>query len=101
MASNNSLKVRRNDEAVWRVIDGEIVVLIPQEVELHALTGCGGRVWELIEGEIAISEIVKRISAEYEVEPQKAREDITAFVHKLEQKKLLEIIHPAGVEASL
>jgi hypothetical protein len=101
MADDNSLKVRRNDEAVWRVINGEIVVLIPKEVEVHALTGCGGRIWELIEGEIAISEIIQRIAAEYEVEPQKAAEEVTAFIHKLERKKLLEISRAAGGEASL
>ena len=99
MDGNNGMKVKRNDEAVWRVIDGEVVVLLPQERALHALTGCGSRVWELIEGETTILEIVDRICAEYEVEPQRAREEITEYVNKLADKKLVDIVPVAGEEA--
>lgn len=100
MAGNNAMKVKRSDGAVWRVIDGEVVVLLPEEAGIHALTGCGSRIWELIEEETAISEIVKRICAEYEVEPQRAREEVTEYVHKLEAMKLVEIIPAASEEAS-
>ena len=99
MDFNNGMKVKRNDEAVWRVIDGEIVVLLPEERALHALTGCGSRVWELIEEETAISEIVQKICAEYDVEPQRAREEIIEYVHKLEAMKLVDIVPVAGEEA--
>jgi Cdc6-like AAA superfamily ATPase len=99
MDGNNGMKVKRNDEAVWRVIDGEVVVLLPEERALHALTGCGSRVWELIEEETAISEIVQKICAEYDVEPQRAREEITEYVNKLEAMKLVDIVPVAGEEA--
>ena len=100
MDGNNGMKVKRNDEAVWRVIDGEVVVLVPQERVLHALTGCGSRVWELIEGETAISEIVQKICAEYEVEPQRAGEEINEFVNKLADMKMVEIV-PAAIEEAV
>ena len=99
MDGNNGMKVKRSDEAVWRVIDGEIVVLLPEERVLHALTGCGSRVWELIEGETTISEIVQKICAEYEVEPQRAREEVNEFVNKLADKKMVDIVPVAGEEA--
>ena len=67
---------------------------------LHALTGCGSRVWELIEEETAVVDIVQRIYDEYEVEPQRATEDITEFIHKLAAMKLVEIVPAAVGEAS-
>ena len=97
--NDNGMKIKRSDNAVWRVIDDDIVVLLPEEAGLHALTGCGSRIWELIEGEISISEIIQGICNEYEVEPQKAKEEITEFVHKLESVKLIEIIPAANMEA--
>ncbi len=100
MTSNNAIKVKRSDDAIWRVIDGEVVVLLSGGDMLHALKGCGIRVWELIEGETAISEIVGTICTEYEVEPQKAGEEITEFLHKLEAMKLVEIIPAVREEAS-
>jgi hypothetical protein len=99
MDSNGLKKVKRNDEAVWRVIDGEVVVLIPQEQSLHALTGCGGRIWELIERDTTVLEIIEQICAEYEVESQKAREEIIEYINELERKKLIGTVSTAIEEA--
>lgn len=91
MNGNNGMKVKRNEDAIWRVIDDEIVVLLPEGAQLHALKGCGSRIWEFIEDEISIAQVVQKICDEYEVEPQRAREEITGFIHKLEALKLIEI----------
>ncbi len=100
MSSNNTMKVKRSGSAISRVIDGEVVVLLPDEGMIHALKGCGSRVWELIEEETPILEIVQKICAEYEVEPQKAREEIDEFVHKLAAMKLVEIMPAESKEVS-
>jgi hypothetical protein len=100
MASNNGLKVKRNDNAISRVVDGEFVVLLPDGAVIHALGGCGSRVWELIEGEVAVSALIQSICNEYDVEPQRAMEDITEFVHKLVAMKLVDIVPGLGEEAS-
>jgi hypothetical protein len=89
---NGSLKVKRSDEAIWRVIDGEVVILIPHQSALHALSGCGGRIWELIEDEISVPELVETICAEYEVEPEKAKNDLVEYIDKLEELNLVEKI---------
>ncbi len=94
------MKIKRNEDAVWRVIDGDFVLLIPREATLHALTGCGSRVWELMEGETNVSDIVGRICAEYEVEPERARDEITEFIRKLIEMNLVEATAEMGQEAS-
>jgi hypothetical protein len=91
MSNNNTMMVKRSEVAVWRIIDGEVVVLGPEDVSINALTGCGGRIWELIEEETTIPEITRTICAEYEVEPQQAEEDITEFISKLADMKLVDI----------
>ena len=100
MTSNNAMKVKRTGDAISRVIDGEVVILLADESMIHALKGCGSRVWELIEEETAILEIVQKICAEYEVEPQRAREEIDEFVHKLAAMKLVEIVPAESKEMS-
>lgn len=84
------MKIKRNENAVWRVIDGDVVLLIPEEATLHSLTGCGNRVWELMEDETSVADIVDQICAEYEVEPQRARDEITEFIQQLIGMKLVE-----------
>jgi len=98
MNNEDIKKIRRNDEAVWRVIDDEVVVLIPGERALHALRGCGSRVWELIDGETTIAEIIQQICTEYEVEPQKAREEINEYVSRLAAINLVDIMPVTGEE---
>ena len=97
MDGYNGMKVKRNENVIWRVVDGEVIVLLPEGAMLHALTGCGSRIWELIEGETSVVDIVQRIYDEYEVEPQRATKDITEFIHRLAAMKLIEIV-PAVVE---
>ena len=94
------MKVKHCEGTVWRVIDGEVVVLSPEDVSIHALTGCGGRVWELILGETTIPEIVQAICSEYEVEPQRATQDVTKFINKLTAMKLVEIVPVASQEVN-
>ncbi len=95
MTDDNSIRVKRNEAAVWRVIDGEVVVLLPETDSLHALGGCGDRIWELLENETTVASIVDVICEEYEVEPETARKDITKFIQRLKNLNLAEII--AGV----
>ena len=98
MSSENLMKVRQCEGAVWRVIDGEVVVLSPQDVSIHALTGCGGRVWELILEEATIPEIIQTICEEYEVETEEATNDITEFIEKLTAMKLVETVSTVNQE---
>ena len=92
MATNNGIKIKRSEKAVWRIIDGEVVFLMPEGGMLHALTGCGSRVWELIERETAISEISNVICEEYDVEPERAKTEIGEFIHNLKVLDMVEII---------
>lgn len=92
MIVKNSMKVKRSDNAIWRVIDGEVVVLLTRGEMLYALKGCGSQVWELIEGEMAVLDIVQKICAEYDVEPKRAEKEIYEFVNKLAGMKLVEIV---------
>ena len=91
MRTNIDMKIKRSDNTIWRVVDGEVVILLPDGHMLYALKGCGSRVWELIEEEKSISEIARKICDEYEVEPERASEDITEFINELAEMKLVDI----------
>jgi hypothetical protein len=91
-AGNQAVRIKRSDDAVWRVIDGDVVLLIPEEATIHALTGCGSRVWELIEDETTILSVVERICAEYEVDVERASLEVAEFIEKLVSMSLVETV---------
>lgn len=76
---NDAKKIIRSEKAVGRIIDGEVVVLVPEEAMIHALEGCGSRIWEIIEKETTVSEI-------------------TEFIENLNKLNLLETFGAAAEE---
>ena len=91
MSDGDTMIARRSDRAVCRIIDDEVVILIPEQQVLYALGGCGSRVWELIDGKATVSEIINIIYEEYEVELQRAREDVIEFINDLSKLNLVEV----------
>jgi hypothetical protein len=67
----------------WRVIDGEAVILSMQTKVLRGLNPVGSRVWELIDGQRPVTEIVDLVTGEFEVPRDRADEDVRTFVQQL------------------
>ncbi|MCK5139364.1 MAG: PqqD family protein [Thermodesulfovibrionia bacterium] len=75
-----------------RLMDGEAVVIMPQDNEVKILNEAGSRIWELLDGRQDISQISRVISDEFEVSCDKALEDIIGFIDELYQKKMVVLL---------
>ena len=81
-------------EFVLREIAGEYI-LIPigsTALELNGLitlNEVGVSIWNLLQNDVTVDEIVQDILAEYEVEESVAREDVAAFLDVLKEHKIL------------
>jgi len=73
----------------WRVIEGEAVILSMDTKVLRGLNPVGSRIWELIDGERGVEEIVGVIVKEFDVEPARADEDVRSFVQEVLEKGLV------------
>ena len=79
--------IGRRNGIVARRIGGE-TILVPvtrraQEMGLFTLNEVGTFVWERLDGERPLAEIVDDVTAHYEVEVERAREDLLGFVELL------------------
>ena len=81
----------RSDELVWRVIDGEVVILTADGHEIHTLSKVGSAIWELADGTRNIKEIVTQICARFDVSFDVAQVDVLDFAEQLVAKKILQI----------
>jgi len=82
---------QRSDELVWRVIDGEVVILTTDGHGIHTLNKVGRVIWELSDGTRNIKEIVSLICERFDVSFEVAKADVLDFVKQLEDKKILQI----------
>lgn len=76
-------------QAISRVVDGEAVIVLPESGQVGVLNEVGTRVWELADGTRSLEEIVAAILEEFEVTPERARQDVDAFVQELVEKGML------------
>lgn len=79
----------RNPATAWRVIGGEAVILSLDTKVLRGLNPVGSRVWELIDGQRSVDEIVEVIAGEFDVAAAAVAPDVHAFVEELLTKGLV------------
>jgi hypothetical protein len=81
----------QSPRTAWRVYDGEAVVLCSDDSTLNTLNAVGTLIWESADGKTPVSAIVARISAEFDVEPERAARDTMAFIAKLRERGLVTV----------
>lgn len=72
-----------------RVINNVKYIAINREV--FELDEVGELVWESINGEKSISDIIDKVSRTYDVDKSDIRQDIEDFINDLIQKNLVEV----------
>lgn len=86
----------RNSVVLWRELDGEAILLDPQEGCSYNLNRVGTFIWKLLDGAHDIEGIATALCEAYEVDYPQALHDVEQLVNELlEQKLLSESITPA------
>lgn len=72
-------------------ISGETVVLQLDSGTYYGIDGVGTRVWELLQAEPrTVGELADRVTREYDVERERAREDVDDLLADLSDADLVE-----------
>lgn len=85
MLSSNSIPAP-NPNVVGRMVDGEAVLVLPDQGQVKVLNPVGARIWSLADGSRSIAQIAQVICDEYDVDPQQAQADALEFFTRLEDK---------------
>jgi len=71
-------------------LDGEWVLLDSQRYVVTKLNEAGGRVWGRLKEGATLEMLVADLVAEYEIDADRARMDIEAFVNRLSDAGMIE-----------
>ena len=93
MNASNILK--RNDNIVFRKIEGEYVLLpmaaSSENVEyIYNLNEIGGSIWEKIDGRKTLQDIINELVAEYDESQDIIQQQVAEFINDLKEAKLIE-----------
>ena len=72
------------------VEDESLILSIPNQ-EYFGLDPVGGRMWELVTGSNTVEEAFEALLAEFDVEPEVLRRDLTEFLEQLLDSGLLMV----------
>lgn len=81
--------LRRNPKLAWREIDGEIVIISPEDSRVHELNETAGMFWQQADGQRDLEEITRNLADAYDVLPETIRTDVEELVADLTEKSLL------------
>ena len=80
---------KRSKDTASRMIDGEAVIVIPQEGVVTVLNETGAGIWQLLDGRNTVEDIINIISSEFDVSRDQAEKDTLDFIEELIEKDMV------------
>jgi Coenzyme PQQ synthesis protein D (PqqD) len=70
----------RNPKLAWREIEGEIVIISPENSQVHELNETAALIWKQADGKSDAEQIAAHLAKEFDVTPEAAREIVIQVV---------------------
>ena len=75
----------RNPEVAYRIYDGQATVVLPGRSEINVLNEIGSLIWDRIDGERTVGQILEAVLDAYEIDSEQARSDMLDFLSSLQE----------------
>ena len=79
----------RNPKLAWREIDGEAVIISPEDSHVHELNETASLIWTSADGRHSVDDIAGVMAAKYDVPLPVAKADTSELIEMLSAKGLL------------
>lgn len=86
-----TLFIRQNPDTPARTIDGEALVITPEDSRLHTLNETATYIWDRADGSRTLEAIAAEMADEFEVDPATLRAEAVAFVEDAVQRGLMVV----------
>jgi hypothetical protein len=84
--------VAQTKELVSSDLDGETVLLSIETGKYYNMDPIGSRIWELIKDPMSVSDLIDILLGEFEVDPKQCEAEVLAFLNKLAEDNLIQIL---------
>ncbi|MCZ6650920.1 MAG: PqqD family protein, partial [Acidobacteria bacterium] len=82
---------RRHPDAVYKIVDGEALIVVPGSEAQHlVLNKVGAWAWELLDGDHDLESICEQLTIEFDVELDEAGRDLNALLADLQEHGALD-----------
>ena len=84
--------LQRNDDIFSTDVDGEVVMMSIERGSYFGANKMGSRIWELLEQPTLVSGLCEQLMEEFDVDPDRCRTDVLAYMEHLSEHELVEIV---------
>jgi len=81
----------KNEDIAWRQIEDDAILIDMDEEEVTHFNAVAAQIWDALDGEKSVAEIIDFICGQFEVGKDKAKKDVLAFLKKLFQREIVKI----------
>lgn len=74
-----------------RIFEDDSVLLNLQRETYHGLDGMGTRMWQVLTQAPSIQDAYETLLSEYDVEPDRLKQDLEEFITKLADRGMIEV----------
>ena len=92
MTISDQTVLQRLSDVRFRPVDDETVVVRQEAAEALVLNEVSGRILELVDGKLTLTEIVGVLADEYEIDVETLRGDVISHVSELVEIGLVAIV---------
>lgn len=84
--------VSKNEEIDDTDLDGEKVMMNLDKGQYFMMNEVGSRIWELIDGNTSIVNIIETLTNEYEVDEETCENTVMEFLGRLKDAELIKVL---------
>ena len=81
-----------NPDAVCRMVENEMVIVLPTQGQIKVLNEVASQVWMLSDGSNTLQRIIDEICTNYLIDNEQARNDIEEFIQTLIDKSMMTLV---------
>lgn len=86
----NNIPVR-NEEFIWRNLEGDVVLLNPNDGKYFSMNSVGCSFYEKIDGTKTVDDITGLLLEEFEIDRETLKRDLDELVNSLVQKNIVSL----------
>jgi coenzyme PQQ biosynthesis protein PqqD len=84
-----SIVLSRSPDAASRIYDGQATIVLPSRAEVKVLNEVGSRVWESIDGQRTLAQILDAVMAEFDAPREQVTADVMEFIDALKAQGMV------------
>ena len=79
----------RSESITSRDVEGEMLLVDTQNMQVHQLNRTASVVWEKCDGMHTVGDIIASLINEYDVKPEVAKQEVISLIAQLQDLKLI------------